>query len=170
MVDYSTGGGGKTLFLFKDERGYASPSGFKDHYWSKSILGKDGEIHLLGRSYYADKYVITLMTNAPYLGSAPEVYDNVGSTFQYNEYIVDSPGYGKISTYFLVLDEIPEDYKVYVNGVPYAINELTNRSLITALGFGIIFAVPLVIVIVLTMRKAKKKRHKQKMDAIWRAK
>ncbi len=73
----------------------------------------------------------------------------------------------KSAAYFLVLDEIPEDYEIYIDGVTYTVNQLTNGDLVMIIVFSTFFGILILIITLVTIKKIKKKKHKAKMDNIW---
>jgi len=168
-VSYATEGGGHSLFMYKDNGGYVKSSSFRDHSWNKSVeCNGIRETCLLTRAHYADKYIITLHIFTLNYTVTPTISDSLNSTFQYAEYIgTNSDLTVKTATYFLVLDEIPEDYEIYIDGVTYTVNQLTNMDLVMIIVFGTAFAIPIVIITIATIMKIKKKKHQAKMDSIW---
>lgn len=170
-IVYVVFGGNNTtgLFLYKDEVGYVKSSEFNNHTWAKKVINEQRTgSGLLSRMHYADKYIIkfSMLVEATY---EPIIYDSLNSEFQYKEYVFVNSNGIRIKTfdYFLVMDEIPKDYKVYIDGVEYGINQLVNSDIEMIVVFGLLFTIPLFFIIRGIVKKSKNKKKQQKMDEIW---
>lgn len=167
-VYYTTEGGGHSLFMYKDSEGYVKSSSFREHLWNKHI--KCNEIRekcILMRVHYANKYVVILDGFTTNLYTKPTIADNINSEFAYKDYIETGISKVRSFTYFLVLDEIPENYEIYIDGVTYTVDQLTNGDLVMIIVFSTFFGILILIITLVTIKKIKKKKHKAKMDNIW---
>ena len=82
-VSYATEGGGHSLFMYEDSRGYVKSSSFREHSWDKFIDSTiENNKYLLTRAHYADKYVITLGIVTLNYTVTPIISDSLNSVFQ----------------------------------------------------------------------------------------
>lgn len=142
--------------LIADKLGYLSHSSIKINssykvlnLHSNKYPGSGGILESL---YLANKHVISFSTVTQYIDRTIELSDNKGTEIKYGEYADEDT---KWMSFFWVLDEIPEDYRVIIDGKEY---ELPKKNYTAEILFVIIGIAIITTIIVVVLKKSRYKR------------
>ena len=153
LVRFQYSGGIRILHLYKDNNGFYSLGAVDDlKFKNKFVLSG-----LLGEKKIAGKYMITYTAWA-FKGKILDVSDNYGNNFGYSEYITDkSTAY----THYIVLDEIPKDYRIYIDDEEFKLPTISGYGEFIIILIGILVILMIIYAINLYVTRHKRKAIKK---------